>query len=173
MLTARLEAVEGAASVDLEGPIQWRLELGSEASGRLDMLSDVASRLAVPLIAPSTSATSSSAASSPRGGGKLRAAAFAGGRTGEGFVMLAVIPRGGGRQRGAPEPGLVARSAGGGRSWGWALRLAGREALGDPDRGPGTPLRRSQDLPAALRDPASPGGAGPGPSDGAGGADGG
>ena len=129
VLTARLEAVEGAASVDLEGPIQWRLELGSEASGRLDMLSDVASRLAVPLIAPSTSATSSSPASSPRGGGKLRAAAFAGGRTGEGFVMLAVIPRGGSDGGvGAPGPGLVARSADGGRSWELgALRLAGRE----------------------------------------------
>ncbi|MGB0332871.1 MAG: hypothetical protein ACPGPE_13765, partial [Planctomycetota bacterium] len=46
VLHARLEAAPDAAELDLEGLIQWRLELGSEETGRLDMLSDVASRLA-------------------------------------------------------------------------------------------------------------------------------
>lgn len=121
VLHARLEAAPDAAGLDLEGPIQWRLELGSEETGRLDMLSDVVSRLAVPLHAP--------AGPAPRGGGKLRAAAFAGGRTGDEFVMLAVLPlTGPDAEPGAPGPARVARSADGGRSWDiGALRIAGRE----------------------------------------------
>lgn len=121
VLHARLEAAPDAAELDLEGPIQWRLELGSEETGRLDMLSDVVSRLAVPLHAP--------AGPAPRGGGKLRAAAFAGGRTGDKFRMLAVLPlTGPDAEPGAPGPARVARSEDGGRSWAiGALRIAGRE----------------------------------------------
>lgn len=121
VLHARLEAAPDAAELDLEGPIQWRLELGSEETGRLDMLSDVVSRLAVSLHAP--------AGPAPRGGGKLRAAAFAGGRTGDEFVMLAVLPlTGPDAEPGAPGPARMARSEDGGRSWDiGALRIAGRD----------------------------------------------
>lgn len=131
VLHARLEAAQDVAELDLEGPVQWRLELGSEETGRLDMLSDVACRLAVPLYAPATPA--------PRGGGKLRAAAFAGGRTGDKFVMLAVLPlTGADAEPGAPGPAGVARSEDGGRSWEIGeLRIAEREEpWGLPIEGP-------------------------------------
>ncbi len=159
VLHARLEAAPDAAELDLEGPIQWRLELGSEETGRLDMLSDVVSRLAVSLHAPAAFAATASGqldskatplsgppAPSPRGGGKLPAAAMAGGRLGGDFVVLAVLAINGADndeaaddildggafapftgEVSAPGPATVARSVDGGRTWDvGALRIAGR-----------------------------------------------
>lgn len=135
VLHACLEAARGGAEVDLEGPVQWRLELGSEETGRMDMLSDAASRLAVPLHAPAGVAGTgldqlgAPSAPTPRGGGKLSAAALAGGRSGDEFVLLAVLPTGGVEGvMGAPAPAEVARSVDGGRTWeAGALRIVGRE----------------------------------------------
>ncbi len=135
VLHARLEAAQDGAELDLEGPVQWRLELGSEETGRLDMLSDVAPRLAVPLHVPAGVAGTGSdqlgapSSPTPRGGGKLSAAALAGGRSGDEFVLLAVLPVGGVEGvMGAPAPAEVARSVDGGRTWEvGALRIVGRE----------------------------------------------
>lgn len=136
VLHARLETAQGGAELELEGPVQWRLEFGSEETGRLDMLSDAASRVAVPLHVPSASTVGGGAdpkvapsASAPRGGGKLRAAAFAGGRRGDEFTMLAVLPRtGADAEPGTAGPARVARSVDGGRSWDIGpLRIAERE----------------------------------------------